>query len=84
MKLMHPRLLKIASDLAAAPFSVPPEWSKAECKEAADRLNDLLGDLANHQEAFHQLSGVWCEKTNAIADAIVNQMLDIEEAMETR
>jgi hypothetical protein len=84
MKLMHSRLIKIASDLANAPFSVPPEWSKAECKEAHARLNDLLHDLAGHQEALHHITGVWCEKTNEIAQAICGQMMDIEEAMETR
>lgn len=84
MKHMSPRLLQIASDLANAPFSVPTEWSKAECQQAFDRLNHLLHDLAGHAEAFEARNGFWCEKTDAIANAITNQMLEIEEAMETR
>lgn len=84
MKHMSPRLLQIASDLANAPFSVPTEWSKSECQKAFDHLNRLLHDLAGHAEAEKARTGLWCEKTNAIAEAITNQMLDLEDAMETR
>ena len=84
MKHMSPRLLQIASDLANAPFSVPPEWSKAECKEALDHLNNLLHDLTGHAEAEKARTGRWCEKTNDIASAISGQMMDIEDAMMTR
>lgn len=84
MKHMSPSLLEISIALANAPFSVPTEWSKAECQEAAERLNVLLHDLAGHAEAEKARTGRWCEKTNAIADAITNQMLDLEDAIETR
>lgn len=82
--MMHPHLLQIASDLANAPFSVPSDWSKADCKEAIDNLNHLLHDLAGHNEAIHRKTGRWCEKTNQIAQEICGQMMDIEEAMQTR
>ena len=84
MKHMSPRLLHIASSLAFAPFSVPPEWTKAQCKEAHVHLNVLLHDLAGHAEAEKERTGFWCEKTNDIAEAICGQMIEIEEAMETR
>jgi hypothetical protein len=84
MKHMSPRLLEIAIALANANLAVPAEWTKAECTEAINRLDNLIHALIAHAEAKEEASGKPCHKTGDIIIALMDQMTDIEEAMQTR
>ncbi len=84
MKHMSPRLLEIAIALANARLAIPAEWTKEDCAEAVERLNNLVHDLVAYAEAKEEANGKPCHKTGDIIIALMDQITDIEEAMQTR
>lgn len=84
MKHMSPRLLQIATDLAAARLAVPSDWTMEDCQKAVSNLDRLIYALASHSEAVEEVTGEPCPKTAEIAIALMDQMEDIEEAMKAR
>lgn len=84
MKHMSPRLLKIATDLAAAPLAIPSGWTKEDCQEAVRRIDLLVHALVAHAEVIEEETGKPCFKTGDIIMTLIDQMTDIEEEMKTR
>jgi hypothetical protein len=81
---MSPRLLQIATDLAAARLAIPAEWTMEDCQKAVNNLDRLIITLAAHSDAIEEATGNPCPKSAEIAIALMDQMEDIEEAMKTR